>query len=248
MKVKNKIFVFLIFFIFWQILSLLVDKAFLPSPLATLDGLITAIEKGLILKHALISLMRIVLSLLISLLFALAIGIPIGYKEEVYQLLYPLVSSLYPIPKVVFLPVLVLFFGLGNLSKIVLISSIIFFQLLLVIIDSVRNLPRDLYISMYSLSQSFKDILINLILPYIIPDILTALRICIGTAISVLFFSETFASFDGLGYFILDTMGRREYEQMYGGIIVMSLLGLILYKLVLLIEKNTCHWKSQKSV
>ena len=225
MKVKSKIFVFLIFFIFWQILSLLVDKAFLPSPLATLDGLITAIEKGLILKHALISLMRIVLSLLISLLFALAIGIPIGYKEEVYQLLYPLVSSLYPIPKVVFLPVL-----------------------LLVIIDSVRNLPRDLYISMYSLSQSFKDILINLILPYIIPDILTALRICIGTAISVLFFSETFASFDGLGYFILDTMGRREYEQMYGGIIVMSLLGLILYKLVLLIEKNTCHWKSQKSV
>lgn len=246
MKFSNKVFSFLIFFLCWQIISMLVNKAFLPSPLETLDGLIDIVSDGSILIHTCISFIRIIISLAISLLIAVPLGIFIGYKDEVYDLLYPLVSTLYPIPKVVFLPVLVLFFGLGNISKIVLISSIISFQLLLVVIDSVRNLPSDLFISIYSLSQSFKDILLNLILPYILPDLLTAMRICVGTAISVLFFSETFASFDGLGYFILDTMAKREYKQMYAGIIVMSLLGLLLYKFLYLIEKHTCHWKNHK--
>jgi ABC-type nitrate/sulfonate/bicarbonate transport system permease component len=247
MKFKRRLFIFVIFIFLWHLLSLLVARPLLPRPLETFSALFELIKKGEIWGHFLISLYRVVLSLLIALALALPLGILIGYKEKLYQALYPLVTALYPMPKVVFLPVLVLFFGLGNLSKIVLISLILFFQIELSIIDSVRSIPRDTFTSMYLLSQSFKDILRHLILPYILPDILTAVRISIGTAISVLFFSETFASFDGLGYFILDTMGRREYKEMYATIIIMSLMGLVLYKLVYIIEKKTCHRKGKNT-
>lgn len=246
MKSKTSFFSLIIFVLFWQILSLFVDRPLLPSFLETLFSLFEMIKSGEILGHFWISFYRVILSIIISLIISLPLGIFIGYNDWAYGIFYPLVTSLYPMPKVVFLPVLVLFLGLGNLSKIFLISLILIFQLQISIIDSVRNIPKEAYISMYSLTQSFKNMLIHLILPFILPDLLTSLRICIGTAISVLFFSETFASFDGLGYYILDAMGRREYKQMYAIIIIMSLMGLILYKFLFLIEKRTCHWKNNK--
>ena len=75
------------------------------------------------------------------------------------------------------------------------------------------------------------------------PQILTSLRITLGTAIAILFFAETFASFDGLGYFILDGMETREYPAMYAGIIGLALLGLVLYWIVDLLEHVLCKWK-----
>ena len=72
---------------------------------------------------------------------------------------------------------------------------------------------------------------------------MTSLRITLGTAIAVLFFAETFASSDGLGYFILDAMERREYSEMYAGIITMAGLGLIIYGVIDFIEHRFCKWQ-----
>lgn len=76
-------------------------------------------------------------------------------------------------------------------------------------------------------------------------DFLTAVKVSIGTSIAVLFFVETFASFNGLGYLILDAMEKREYPEMYGGIIAMSLLGIFLYFTVSVLERRFCRWKSE---
>ncbi|MFZ5753474.1 MAG: ABC transporter permease, partial [Bacillota bacterium] len=82
----------------------------------------------------------------------------------------------------------------------------------------------------------------HLVWPYCLPKILTSLRVSLGTAIAVLFLAETFASTDGLGYFILDAMERKEYPAMYAGILAMGLLGVITYALVDLIENRFCKW------
>lgn len=243
MKFKRNLLIFSGGFILRYLLSIFIDRAFLPSPQDTITALVKLIIDGEIFKHLIISFYRVTISLILSLIIAIPLGIFIGYNQKIYDSLYRYVEALYPMPKVVFLPIVVLFFGLGNSSKIFLISFIIIFQLLLGIIDSVRSIPKQSFLSMYSLSQSFKDILIHLIIPYILPDVLTSLKISIGTAISVLFFSETFASFDGLGYFILDSMERREYQQMYATIILMSLMGLLLYWIVSRLENKFCHWK-----
>jgi NitT/TauT family transport system permease protein len=83
---------------------------------------------------------------------------------------------------------------------------------------------------------------IHLVLPAVLPNILTSLRIGIGTAIAVLFFVESFATSLGLGFFILDAWSRFDYRGMYSGIVGMGLLGVILYEVVEILDRTLCKW------
>ncbi|MDA8097367.1 MAG: ABC transporter permease, partial [Clostridia bacterium] len=76
-----------------------------------------------------------------------------------------------------------------------------------------------------------------------LPDVFTALRIVTGTAIAVLFISETFVSREGLGYFILDAWSRSKWDEVYAGIIAMGMLGIVLYGILDFLDRRVCRWK-----
>lgn len=95
---------------------------------------------------------------------------------------------------------------------------------------------------MHTMSRRTWDVFRHLLMPACLPQVLTSLRISVGTSVAVLFFAETFASFDGLGYLILDGMERREYPDMFAGIIGMALLGVLLYEIIYFVEKRCCRW------
>jgi NitT/TauT family transport system ATP-binding protein len=120
-------------------------------------------------------------------------------------------ESEYPIPKIAFLPLIMLFFGLGNLSKIILISLILFFQITLSVRDSVKNIHPSYYLSIKSLGAGKRDLYRHVILPAMLPNLFTALRVSVGTAISVLFFAENFATRFGIGYFIMDSWLKLDW-------------------------------------
>jgi NitT/TauT family transport system permease protein len=88
----------------------------------------------------------------------------------------------------------------------------------------------------------------NVIIPASLPGILTALRISLGTALSVLFFTETFGTEFGLGYFIMDAWMRVNYIDMFSGILVLSIMGLLLFVLLDIIERVCCRWKNKSCV
>lgn len=226
----------------WQLASWALDKAFLPGPLASFQAFIALCAEGEMWPQFSISAVRVLASTALGVVLAVPLGMMCGRSERLYQISTPLVAILYPLPKVVFLPILVVLFGLGNLPKIVLITLIIFFQIFVVVCDAAHQLPQESVDSMHTMSCRVWDVFCHLLMPACLPSVLTSLRISVGSSIAVLFFAETFASFDGLGYLILDGMERREYPDMFAGIIGMALLGILLYECIYFVEKRFCRW------
>ena len=227
----------------WQLGSMALNKPFLPAPGASFAAFFEFLIYGDMGRHFLISTFRILSSIFLAMVLAVPLGLAMGRIQWLGRLLNPIVYLLYPLPKVVFLPVIVVLMGLGNWPKIFLIALVVFFQIVVVTRDAASSIPKASLQSMRSLNATPWQTFCHLILPSCLPQILTSLRITLGTAIAILFFAETFASFDGLGYFIQDGMETREYPAMYAGIIGLALLGLILYWVVDLLESRLCKWK-----
>ena len=141
-----------------------------------------------------------------------------------------MIYLLYPIPKVVFVPVVLLFLGIGDLAKIVVIFLILFFQIVVLVRDQAAGLAPQLLQSLRSLGAGRRALFRFVYLPASLPAILTALRQSVGTAVAVLYIAELFATRKGLGYYIYyNGSTLLDYPAMYAGVLAMSLLGLGLY-------------------
>ena len=160
------------------------------------------------------------------------------------RFLSPIIYLLYPIPKVVFVPVVLLFLGIGDTAKITLIFLILFFQIIVLVRDQAVGIPPQLIQSLQSLGAGRRALFRFVYLPASLPAILTALRQSIGTAVAVLYISELFATKYGLGYYIYYQGSTLfNYPAMYAGVVAMSLLGLGMYFGVDWLERKWCKWK-----
>lgn len=225
----------------WYGLALLLRTPILPYPHTVFLSFPISLKKGLG-EHFLVSGYRALLSLLWALITAVPMGLYLGRKRRIDEFVSPMIYLLYPIPKIVFLPLILLLFGLGDLSKIFIIFLIVFFQILVTTRDAAKGIDEEQILSVLSLGARPKQIFLHTIFPACLPKVLTSLRISIGTAIAVLFFVESFATENGLGFFILDAWSTLDYLAMYTGIIGMGILGVILYEGVDQIEKRFCRW------
>lgn len=225
----------------WYILAALLRIPALPSPIMVFSDFFRLIP-GELSRHFLISSYRVIVSIILGVLLALPAGLVLGREEILDRFIAPVVFVLYPIPKVVFLPILLLLLGLGNLSKIVLITIIVFFQILVTTRDAAKEIPRQTILSMKSLGATRGQIYRYVVYPASLPKMFTALRIASGTAIAVLFFAESFATEEGLGYFIMDAWSRFSYSDMFGGIVAMALLGILIYELLNVLERQMAPW------
>ncbi|WP_067840011.1 ABC transporter permease [Amphibacillus sediminis] len=239
---KNRtIYATLMILVGWLLLHYSLNSAVVPHPLAAINVFLSLIT-GSLWPHLGASFARIFISVVIAVLVGTTIGLWLGLHERYDRLFGPIIYLLFPLPKIAFLPIFMILFGLGNRSKIILITVIIVFQLLVSIRDSVKGLNQMLFYSIQSLGATKWQSYRHLILPAILPKLLTALRISVGTSISVLFFAENYATTYGIGYFIMDAWIRIDYLDMYAGIIAISLLGLLIFKGIDLIERILCHW------
>ncbi len=242
MKGRHALLAALSMLVVWQGLAFFLDLNVLPSPLVVIGAFVKALPRGLGV-HLLVSAGRVLVSVCLAVLLAAPLGLVLGQSKRLDRLLSPLVYLIYPIPKIVFLPIVLLFLGIGNASKIFIIAFILFFQILVVVRDEAANLRPELIHSVLSLGAKRGEILRYVYLPACLPAVLTALRVSVGTAIAVLFFAESFATTSGLGYYIIvETWGRLAYPEMYAGVMAMSLLGMALYTILDALEKRLCPW------
>lgn len=231
----------LLFFIGWDILAHILSNPALPKPLPAITQFFTIFPHTL-WKHFLSSSYRVLTSLLIGILLAAPLGLFIGLSERIDRFFAPFIYLLYPIPKIALLPVIFIIFKIGDASKIFLITLIIFFQILVTSRDAAKKVPSASIISVLSLGANRWEIYKHVVIPACLPEIFTAIRISLGTAISVLFFAESFATFQGLGYFIFETWSRISYQEMFAGILALSLLGALLFLLVDILQRLLCPW------
>ena len=225
----------------WEAASLLFHNPALPPPALAFRQFIEQLP--VLLPHFEYSALRVVAAIAIGLVLGAPLGLILGRSPRADVVADPLISLNYPIPKVVFLPVLLALFSIGSPSIIPLIAIIVFFQILLTARDAARSIPSASVLSVRSLGASRWQVFIHVIVPGALPEIFTALRIGSGTAVAVLFFAESIAGSTGLGYFIFDAWGRIAYDQMFAGILAMALLGVLLYETIELAQARMCRWE-----
>ena len=228
----------------WEACSRLLNLRFLPGAAASASALIILCEDGTIPVHFFASLYRIVLGSAIGLVIAVPVGLIIGRNRKLNDYLGTVLNILYPVPKVVFLPIIVVAMGIGDMPKIFLIALVLFFQMTVVIRDAAQNIHEELSRSMIALGANKIQYMYHLVFLGCLPDIMTALRGTIGVSTAMLFITENFASSRGLGYFITKCMNNRNYEEMYAGILALILLGLFIYGIVGFAERTVCRWKT----
>lgn len=225
----------------WHIFSLLLRTPALPVPLAALQSFARLLPDEL-MPHLTISFYRVALSLLIATVLGVPMGLYLGKNQKADEFSAPLIYMTYPIPKVVFLPIFLILLGIGNISKIVLITLVIFYLILVTTRDAARNLSKEYVLSVRSLRASELELYRHVYFPACLPAILTSLRLGLGMAMSVLFLVETYATREGIGFFIMNSWSSLAYDKMFAGIIAMGLMGFLLYLLLDACEKVLCSW------
>ena len=229
--------------VIWQIAAMIVDMSILPTPLNVLVVFFKELQNGLLLHFA-VSLWRVVAGMALSVLIAAPAGLVIGGSKRLNRIFSPVIYLLYPIPKVVFVPVVILFLGIGDTSKIIIMFLILFFQIIVLVRDQASGIAPQLLQSLQSLGAGRRALFRFVYLPASLPAILTALRQSIGTAVAVLYITELSATKYGLGYYIYYKGSTLlDYPSMYAGVIAMSLLGLGMYFSVDWLERKWCKWK-----
>ncbi len=234
----------LLIYVLWYALSHLLGSTLLPDPFVVFVQGLSEIGTHIFWQHVGASAFRMLAGLFIAFITAIPLGLFLGSNARFDRLFSPLIYLGYPVPKIVLLPIVFVLFGLGETSKVVLITMIIFFQLLITTRDAARTIDTEVTYSLKSLGGGRLDFYRHVVWPVSLPGIFTSLRIVTGTAVAVLFFVESIGTNKGLGFYIIDSWGRADYATMFVGIIALSVIGIVLYETFDILEKKLCKWKN----
>ena len=226
----------------WWLLAVLIDSPALPTPLETIPAITNNASR--MAPDFAISLWRIVLGMLIGTVLGAPIGLILGRSERVDTVLGPVTYILYPLPKIVLLPILFVLLGIGDESKVTLIAIAVFFQMIVTMRDAARAVPKESVDAMVSFGAGRLRILVDVVLPECLPSLFTALRVSTATSVAILFIAESMAGSTGLGYFIMHSWSILEYTKMFAGIVAMAVMGIVLYELFDFAERRLTKWRA----
>lgn len=229
--------------ILWQFIAVIADRNIFPPFTKVMIALLCNLQ--VIVIHTFYSTCRLLAGVFFAVLLGMPAGLLIGYHKKLSEYLSPIIYILAPIPKIALLPLIMLLFGIGDMSKVFIIFIIMFFQVVVAAHDAVKNIPKDYFIPLKTIKAGHGAMIFNIIIPAALPEMFTSIRIGLATGISVLFFAETYGTEWGLGFYIMDMWMRLDYEQMYAGILVLGMLGLCSVTIVNLLQKRVCPWNSK---
>ena len=220
----------------WSILSYsgLVGSIFLPTPTKVIDYIISSIADGSLWANMGISVYRITLGF--------PLGILAGTFKKAEAIVRPLSEFIRYMPVPAFVPLIMVWIGIGESAKIAIIFIGTFFQLVLMIADDVKSVPEDLINASYTLGANTNKTIFTILIPAMLPRMMETLRMMIGWAWTYLVSAELVAANSGLGYTILKSQRFIKTDAIFGGIIVIGLLGLITDRLFAYINKKLFHW------
>ena len=204
------------------------------------------IHEGILIQDAGASLYRITLGWVISTLFAVPIGIMMGNFKLFEGMFEPFIDLVRYMPAVAFVPLTILWAGVGDSQKILILFIGTFFQEVLMIMDNVKSVPRELIEVSETFGLSRREILTDVILRFAMPGIWDTFRITLGWAWTYLVVAELVAANVGLGYRIMKAQRFLETDSIILGIIVIGLMGLVTDMLFKLAYKRMFRWVDRK--
>jgi len=221
---------FLLIIIAWEMLARSSGWSadIFPDPFTVLSSLVELIQNGTLLKHTVASLFRVTLGFYLAIILGVPLGIVIGRVWTVWSFLNPVIQFLRPISPLAWIPLAMLWFGIGDPPAVFLIFLSSFFPLAVSTTIAVNNINPTYFQVAANFKFTRKEMLTRLILPAIIPDVVTALRLTVTIAWLVVVAAEMIAVQSGLGYLILDARNALRMDYVMDGMIVIGLIGLFL--------------------
>lgn len=223
-----------------------IDPKFLPSPAQVLDAFGRLWSTRELLKDTVASLWRVGVGFLFAAICSIPVGVLMGSFPSIRALLEPLFGLMRYMPAPAFIPLLILYLGIGEEPKITLIFIGVFFFNTLMVMDTVKFVPKDLIEATYMLGGNRWQALTQVIFPHVLPGILDACRINLAAAWQLVIVSELIASTEGLGRRISVAGRFLRTDEIFVGLIVIGVFGLIFDLLFQYFLRVSCKWASQK--
>lgn len=213
----------------WTVAARLQESHLFPDPFQVLRGLGELLQRGLLVKYVVASLYRVTWGYLLAVLTAVPFGLFLGWYRRGELALNPLIQLLRPISPLAWIPLSILWFGVGDGAAIFLIFLASFLPLTVSAMNAVRNVPPTLLRAGRNFGLSDRELLRNVILPATLPQLIVALRITLGIAWLVVVAAEMLAVNSGLGFLIIDARNAgNRYDLVVAGMVMIGLIGLVL--------------------
>jgi NitT/TauT family transport system permease protein len=223
-----------------------IDPTFLPSPAAVIAAFQRLWSTGELPKDIVASLWRVGVGFLLAATFSIPIGILMGSFASIRALLEPLFGLMRYMPAPAFIPLLILYLGIGEQPKIALILIGVFFFNALMTMDTVKFVSKDLIEATYTLGGNRLQTLLQVIFPHALPGIIDACRINLAAAWQLVIVSELIAATEGLGRRISVAGRFLRTDEIFVGLIVIGVIGLAIDMLFKLLLRLSCRWAAQK--
>lgn len=223
-----------------------VDPKFLPSPGKVLEAFGRLWSTRELLKDTVASLWRVGVGFLWAAALSIPVGVLMGSFASIRALLEPLFGLMRYMPAPAFIPLLILYLGIGEEPKITLIFIGVFFFNSLMVMDTVKFVPKDLIESTYILGGNRLQTLLQVIFPHVLPGIIDACRINLAAAWQLVIVSELIAATEGLGRRISVAGRFLRTDEIFVGLIVIGVIGLTFDLLFQYLLRVSCKWASQK--
>lgn len=236
-------FIFIILF-FWHILSSsgIFNQTLFPGPIVVLYALINLTQSGELLSNVTASAGRLFFGLLTGSIFGVIFGLlmgRIGFLDEAFA---PLLNILRSIPPVAIIPLMIVWFGIGDVAKVNSIAFAVFFPVWLSTLHGAKNISSNHIKTAKIFSKSVIQTFIRVIFPATIPNIISGVRLGIGTAFIMVFVSELAGASVGLGYLIAYAQITYRIDIMLAGLIVLGLLAYAVDYLFVKFSEKTFKW------
>jgi taurine transport system permease protein len=237
-----------VFFCIWQIATSkgLINQVFLPSPQKVWQAFIELVQQGYkgesLLSHIAISMERLFIAISLAVIIGVPLGLLAGSSRFVRAIIDPFIEFYRPLPPLAYYTLIVLWFGIGDESKIILLFLNAFAPLLIGVIFSVQKVPIERINGAKSLGASGVSLFISVIFRSCLPDILTSLRTAIGVAYATLVAAEMVAAVSGIGWMVLDASKYLRNDIVYVGVIIMGIIAIILDSFVRLLIRKVSPW------
>jgi NitT/TauT family transport system permease protein len=235
----------IVILVIWEVASRVgfVDRRFLPPPSKVALAFVAIVADGALYMHLKATLFRVLAGFLCGVIPGVIIGIIMGLSSTIRAFIRPLIVISYPVPKIALFPLVMLFFGLGDVSNVLIVSIGVFFPVLYNTLGGVTSISRIYWDVASNFSARGLKLFLTVALPGALPSIFTGLKLGIGMALITTVVTEYVGARQGLGFMIWFSWQVFSVGEMFVGIGVISFIGFVLTTLIEKLERVVIPWK-----
>jgi NitT/TauT family transport system permease protein len=233
------------FLLIWEVVVRLgeINQLLVPAPASVLRTMLDMTIDGRLPWAVAVSLMRVLQGFIYGSILGIGLGLLVGWFRAFEDVVDPLVGAIYPIPKSALFPLFILWFGLGETSKVMTIMIGVVFLVLINTVTGVKAIDPVLLKAARDLGANRRQIFVKVVIPGALPNIFTGLRLGAGMALILVFITEIEATKAGLGYLLWESYQLLLVKQVFGCTIAFGILGILTTWILQWVEKALCPWR-----